>query len=102
MLLNANGQIINQRDIDNLVKYTNESRSPIYECMTNPGAANLLTVLMDIGGGSTDVIGYFQNEPQFVTSFGFAGNALYLGGSMNHKDFANTNNSESKCNIKFT
>ena len=92
MLLNANGQIINQRDIDNLVKYTNESRSPIYECMTNPGAANLLTVLMDIGGGSTDVIGYFQNEPQFVTSFGFAGNALYLGGSMNHKDFANTNN----------
>lgn len=85
-LLNANDQINDEVAIETRVKYTNESRSPIYECMDNPGAANLLTILMDIGGGSTDVIGYFQNQPQFVTSFGFAGNALYLGGSMNHSE----------------
>ncbi len=85
-LLDANGNIQNRNEVEKYVQYTNESRSPIYECMTNPGTANLLTVLMDIGGGSTDVIGYFKNQPQFVTSFGFAGNALYLGGSMNHSE----------------
>lgn len=41
---------------------------------------------MDIGGGSTDVIGYKNSQPMFITSFGFAGNALYLGGSMNHNE----------------
>ena len=72
--------------LKDLVLYTNESRSPIYECMTNPASANHLTILMDIGGGSTDVIGYKRNTPRFITSFGFAGNSLYLGGSLNHTE----------------
>lgn len=70
-------------NIDDYVKYTNESRSPIYACIKNPGAINHLTVLLDIGGGSTDVIGYKNNNVKFVTSFGFAGNALYLASGMN-------------------
>lgn len=72
--------------LKDLVLYTNESRSPIYECMDNPASANHLTILMDIGGGSTDVIGYWRNTPRFITSFGFAGNSLYLGGSLNHTE----------------
>lgn len=76
------------------VAYTNESRSPIFDCMNNVAAAHHLTLLMDIGGGSTDVIGYQADKngvvrPKFVSSFGFAGNALYLGSSMNQ---INTNN----------
>ena len=85
-MIGANGQVNDpMNQLPTLVRYTNESRSPIYECVTNPNTAHHLTLLMDIGGGSTDVIGYYQNQPQFVTSFGFAGNALYLDGSLNSK-----------------
>lgn len=70
------------------VAYTNESRSPIFHCLDTFATAHNLTLLMDIGGGSTDVIGYQADRqgivrPKFITSFGFAGNALYLGSSMN-------------------
>lgn len=65
------------------IMYTNESRTPIYDCQDNPNSNSKLTLLMDIGGGSTDVIGYKNNEVKFVTSFGFAGNALYLDSGMN-------------------
>lgn len=91
-LLDTNGNVISPQNLGNVVKYTNESRSPIYECINNPALTNHLTVLMDIGGGSTDVIGYKNNQPQFITSFGFAGNALYLGGSMNHSAQSNNGN----------
>jgi len=79
------------------VAFTNESRSPIFDCMTNPATAHHLTLLMDIGGGSTDVIGYQADNqgvvrPRFITSFGFAGNALYLGSSMNQIDQNNMQN----------
>lgn len=70
-------------NVDNNVLYTNESRSPIYDCIQNPIAINQLTLLLDIGGGSTDVIAYKQNQVKFVTSFAFAGNALYLDSALN-------------------
>lgn len=85
--LNAErNQIADEDELSKWVKYTNESRSPIYECIKDPADAHHLTILMDIGGGSTDVIGYKHSQPKFITSFGFAGNALYLGGSMNHNE----------------
>lgn len=80
-----NPQVL-ENQIDNYVMYTNESRTPIYDCLENPNAANQLTLLLDIGGGSTDVIGYKNFNVKFVTSFGFAGNALYLNSSMNTID----------------
>lgn len=79
------------------VAYTNESRSPIFDCMKDISTAHKLTLLLDIGGGSTDVIGYQADDkgtvkPRFITSFGFAGNALYLGSSMNQIDEDNMQN----------
>lgn len=79
------------------VAYTNESRSPIFHCMDNITTSHRLTLLMDVGGGSTDVIGYQADshgivKPKFITSFGFAGNALYLGSSMNQIDSNNMQN----------
>ena len=70
-------------NVEGKVLYTNESRSPIYDCIKNPNAVNQLTLLLDIGGGSTDVIAYKHNEVKFVTSFAFAGNALYLDSALN-------------------
>lgn len=65
------------------VHYTCESRSPIYDCI-NPVNIKQLTLLVDVGGGSTDVIGYKQFQPLFVSSTKFAGNALYLCGDLNN------------------
>lgn len=70
------------------VHYTCESRSPIYECI-NPVNIKQLTLLVDIGGGSTDVIGYKDFKPLFVSSTKFAGNALYFCGALNNPAFAN-------------
>ena len=74
---------IQQAKISEYVKYTNESRSPIFECLTNPATVDHLTLLVDIGGGSTDIIGYQARKPLFISSFGFAGNSLYLDGGLN-------------------
>lgn len=74
------------RNSANRVHYTCESRSPIYSCI-NPVNLNDLTLLVDIGGGSTDVIGYKQMNPLFVSSTMFAGNALYLCGDLNNHMF---------------
>lgn len=79
---NAFSKFINP-NVNGNVLYTNESRSPIYDCIQNPNAVNQLTLLLDIGGGSTDVIAYKHNEVKFVTSFAFAGNALYLNSALN-------------------
>lgn len=62
---------------------TNESLTPIYYCKEILATEGELSLLIDIGGGSTDIIGYKDKTPQFISSFGFAGNALYLEGSMN-------------------
>ena len=74
---------IKDDELDNSVKCTNESLSPFYECVP-PSEQEVFTVLMDIGGGSTDIIGYDYNKARFITSFEFAGNALYLNSKRNH------------------
>jgi len=70
-------------ELDKRVMRTNESLSPFYECVSQADQQDF-TVLMDIGGGSTDIIGYDEKKAQFITSFEFAGNALYLNSKRNH------------------
>lgn len=74
---------VRREEIHDYVRYTNESRSPIFECLTNPSNVDHLTLLVDVGGGSTDIIGYQDRKPLFISSFGFAGNSLYLDGELN-------------------
>lgn len=93
--LNAEGRLsTNGRErIREYVKRTNESLSPIFYCITKPSEVHHLTVLIDIGGGSSDIVGYRNGAPVFITSFGFAGNALYLDGNLNtHPNPAPQNN----------
>ncbi|MBQ3732477.1 MAG: cell division FtsA domain-containing protein [Bacteroidales bacterium] len=73
---------------ENHVLFTNESRAPIYECIDDLSSVSELTILIDVGGGSTDVFGFKENVPRFATSFSFAGNALYLDGDLNHNEQA--------------
>lgn len=83
--LNADGRFSadGRTRIRNFVKRTNESLSPIFYCITRPSEVHHLTVLIDIGGGSSDIVGYRNGAPEFITSFAFAGNALYLDGNLN-------------------
>lgn len=67
----------------NAIMCTSESSTPLFHCMQNPAMQYQFTVLMDIGGGSSDCIGYKNGQRLFTTSFGFAGNALYLEGALN-------------------
>ncbi len=61
--------------IDDLVLNTNESLSPFYYQLAG---GNSYQLLLDIGGGSTDVLGYKGGDLKFISSFEFAGNDLYL------------------------
>ena len=76
-------------NFDELVISSNESSTPLFECNTDPAGLLNFTILMDVGGGSTDIIGYNHDnrtnsaKPIFLTSFNFAGNALYLDGGSN-------------------
>lgn len=78
----TNGDITDE-ELSEKVKSTNESLSPFYYCVKSSDVADFI-ILMDIGGGSTDIVGYDNNEVQFITSFEFAGNALYLNSKRNH------------------
>lgn len=75
-----------QNDVRNQIKSTNESLTPFFACCDNPGAVHHLNLVVDMGGGSTDVIGYRNDTTEFITSFGFAGNSLYLDGDLNHSN----------------
>ncbi|MBD5358823.1 MAG: hypothetical protein HDR88_17850 [Bacteroides sp.] len=79
-------------EVKNYIKSTNESLTPFFACCDDPGAVHHLNLVIDMGGGSTDVIGYRDNKAQFITSFGFAGNSLYLDGNLNHNDVKRENN----------
>ena len=84
-------------NFDELVISSNESSTPLFECNTDPAGLLNFTILMDVGGGSTDIIGYNHDDrtnsakPIFLTSFNFAGNALYLDGGSNLHDDINKN-----------
>lgn len=80
------------REVKQYIKSTNESLTPFFACCDDPSAVWHLNLVVDMGGGSTDIIGYRNNKTEFITSFGFAGNSLYLDGNLNHKDFKKANN----------
>jgi hypothetical protein len=56
-----------------------ESVAPFYHYKDSgkTSAANRPAINIDIGGGTTDVVIYENSEPTLLTSFRFAGNALY-------------------------
>lgn len=83
--LNAKGEFLanGRTRIREFVKRTNESLSPIFYCISRSAEVHHLTVLIDIGGGSSDIVGYRDSAPVFITSFAFAGNSLYLDGNLN-------------------
>lgn len=83
---NYRGQAGAYPKIDDFVKNTNESLSPFYYCSQYQGIVNAYQLLIDIGGGSSDVLGFEAGSPKFISSFNFAGNDLYL-----YKSQTNTN-----------
>lgn len=80
------------KNVKTYIKSTNESLTPFFACCDNPNDVNHLNLVIDMGGGSTDIIGYRNNKTEFITSFNFAGNSLYLDGNLNHKDLKRSNN----------
>lgn len=54
-----------------------ESRSPYYASGHQFGADS--SILLDVGGGSTDILFYQNNRVQATTSYAYAANALFAG-----------------------
>ena len=73
-------------DTEDTMFNVNESLAPYHSL----GANNEFNLLMDIGGGSTDVVGYYNRQPVFITSFEFAGNALYMTSNKNKNSDSDT------------
>ena len=86
---------IKDNEVDDKIICTNESCTPIFALQDLPRNA----VLVDIGGGSSDVVGYDENRNiRFVSSFGFAGNSLYCEGELNKDNKGNLYlNSDANC-----
>lgn len=66
---------------DNLSDFP-ESIAPFYHYKSdgNIRTSAKPSVSIDIGGGTTDVMIYFNEKPQLITSFKFAGNAIFGNG----------------------
>lgn len=69
-----------------------ESMAPFYyyRSKLNVVAQELPVVSLDIGGGTADVVVYHKDTPQLITSFKFAGNAIFgdgYGGSLQTNGF---------------
>ena len=76
----------------NNLKVIPESVAPFYYYNNRLGvtAMNTPTVSIDIGGGSSDVVIFQENEPKLITSFRFAGDAIFgdgYGGSVANNGF---------------
>ena len=84
-------------------KYINENDEPIDICESVApyhyfqGNAKLqglgfgISILMDIGGGTSDVVVYENNSPKLISSYKFAGNTLFGEG---YKESGNIVNNE--------
>ncbi len=61
------------------LREVSESVAPFYYYKQNPtlSASARPVINVDIGGGTSDVVVYERNEPRLLTSFRFAGNAIY-------------------------
>lgn len=69
-----------------------ESLAPFYFYNNEKAviAMALPVVSLDIGGGTADIVVYQEDKPQLITSFKFAGNAIFgdgYGGSMSTNGF---------------
>lgn len=71
-----------------------ESIAPYYYFKGNAllqGSGFGVSVLMDIGGGTSDVVVYTNNVPELISSYKFAGNTLFGDG---YKEFGNISNNQ--------
>lgn len=65
----------------NLIDFP-ESIAPFYYYKANEGLKAMAkpSVSIDIGGGTTDIMIYYDGEPQLISSFRFAGNSIFGDG----------------------
>ena len=80
--LRADWQLLYERYIGGSagrLREVSESVAPFYYYKQNPtlSASARPVINVDIGGGTSDVVVYERNEPKLLTSFRFAGNAIY-------------------------
>jgi hypothetical protein len=76
---------------DTNLRGMSESVAPYYHYKTAEGVSSLAypAVSIDIGGGTTDAVVYVKDKLHLLTSFRFAGNALFGDGY--NRDAASTN-----------
>lgn len=80
------------REVAANLRRLTESVAPFYFYNQELGvtAQTLPVVAIDIGGGTTDVVIYKDDKPKLITSFRFAGNAIFgdgFGGSLKTNGF---------------
>jgi len=78
---------------DNLLDFP-ESVAPFYYFKAKEGIPTMAkpSVSIDIGGGTTDIMIYADGEPKLISSFRFAGNAIFgdgFNGNINSNGFVN-------------
>lgn len=76
---------------ENLIDFP-ESIAPFYYYMAKQGIKTMAkpSVTVDIGGGTTDIMIYADGQPQLISSFRFAGNAIFgdgFNGNINSNGF---------------
>jgi hypothetical protein len=78
-------------NVENLINFP-ESIAPFYYYKAKEGIRAMAkpSVSVDIGGGTTDIMIYADGEPKLISSFKFAGNAIFgdgFNGSINTNGF---------------
>jgi len=67
---------------DNIVVITESSAPYFYYKKTGKTSSTTPILSVDIGGGSTDIAFFIDNEPKFGSSFNFAGNSIWAPNSV--------------------